>query len=127
MSLPDIREADFDRAIGDFVTKAGRRLPIRRADLGTFQLAQEVAEQPGNLGLQLACLKRIMPDATDEELRGLTVPVMQRIIERSLANLDEVQRLLGESLGASPVSGTTASSPDTPLDSSVIGSLPPTG
>lgn len=124
-TYPDIRVADLNQPVGHLEVNATRRIAIRRADLGTFQLAQELAEKPDNLGLQLACLKRILPDATDEELRAFTPEVITAVVNRALANLDEVQRALGESSGVSP--STNDSPPATPTPTSATASPSDTG
>lgn len=122
--MSDIRLTDFERHIGSLVLSPQRKLPIHRADLGTFLLAQEVAEKPTDVGLQIACLHRIVPDATDEELRSLTPPVVSAIVQRSLTGITEAEQLLGESSGASPESGSTDSPRATGPASSAPG-LPP--
>ena len=125
--MNDIRQADFDEPIGHLALRNGRRLAISRADLGTFQLAQELQEQPGNLGLQLAALKRIVPEITDEELRGLSMAVVVAVVQRALTNIDEVQRALGESSGANLENSLPGSPPETPTPTSATESPPSTG
>lgn len=127
MALPDIILADYDVPLGNVVFSPDRKVPIMAADLGTFQLSVQMQSDPGNVGLQLEAMRRIIPDATDGELQQLKGAAMFDIIKRACHLIPEGQQLVGESSGASPMSTTSDSSPGSLTGSSAIGSPLPTG
>ena len=125
--MADIRVADFDLPVGHLVFRGGKRVPIMRADLGTVQLARALAEQPGNLELQIAVLQRILPGAEVAELETLNGAVVQAVVVQSRDGIPEVEDLLGESSGVSPENTTTDSPLVTATATSATESPPGTG
>lgn len=125
--MADICVADFDLPVGHVVFRNGNRVPIMRADLGTMQLARALADQPDNLELQTACLQRVLPGATIEELETLTGAVVSAIVIQSRDGIPEVEDLLGESSGVSPANDSTGSPHTTATPTSAIASPPGTG
>jgi hypothetical protein len=109
--MSDINVADFDLPVGHVVFRSGKRVPIMRADLGVMQLARALVDEPTNLEVQIACLQRVLPDATVEEIETLTGPALSAIVLRSRDGIPEAETLLGESSGVGPENTTT----DSPL------------
>ena len=124
--MRDIAVVDFDTPLGHLVMRDGRRVPIVRADVGTAQLARRLAMDPSDTDIQVAILRRLMPEATEGDVLGLNNAVIDAVIQRALHGITEVETLLGESSGASP-SPTNDSAPEIPMALSAAGSPPSTG
>ena len=125
-ALPDINVADFDTPIGNLTLRDGRKVPIVRADLGAAQLAQRLTSDPGNIDLQIECLSRMMPDASEADLLTLNEVVIAAVVARARIGIAEAEGLLGESSGAG-VTSTNDSAPESPTPSSAHESAATTG
>ena len=125
--MRNIRQADFDAPIGSLELRDGTELPISRYDLGTFELAQEIAGDPNNLFLTRQLLRRILRTASDEQLSTINEAALATLVARARLGIDEAEALLGESSGATTTSLSPDSPPEPTADLSATASPPHTG
>jgi hypothetical protein len=125
--MSDIIAADFDIPVGHIVFRSGNRVAIQRADFFIAQIGRRLAADPGDVDLQLQALKRVMPDATDEDIATMTGAVIDAVLLQARTGIPEAEQVLGESLGADLGNGSPDSPPGTPTPTSATASLSSTG
>lgn len=100
-----IKLAHIDPSVEEVELPSGRVVPVRPADAGAFELAIEVIDvangrrdaTPDDLKTLLKAVKRMLPDATAEEVEQLTVPMLSAVVLIATGRAAEVYALLGES------------------------------
>lgn len=106
------RLADIDPTPDTVELPSGREVILRHADAGAIELLIELEANPGDLQKQLAIVQRILPDASAEELRQLTMPMIAQVVKLGTARGLEVYQRMGES--SAPGAKSTRRSPPAP-------------
>lgn len=124
--MRDISQETLDGPLGYLVMRSGSKHAIQRETLRTYRIRQEATADPSNADLQLAYLKGVVPTASEEELLDLSGPVVDAVVLRARTGIEDVEAVLGESLGARTENATNDSPPGTGTPTSSTASLQPT-
>lgn len=100
-----IRLADIDPPEHEVTLPSGRTIPVRPADAGAFELVMEVWDvaqgrrdpTPEDMRTLIRAVRRMLPDATTEEVDQLTAPMLLAVVQLGTGHAAEVYALLGES------------------------------
>lgn len=108
-----IRLIDIDPPVDTVILPSGREIPVRPADAGVMELALET---PGTATLPqlLTIARRLLPDATEEELRSLTIGMLNAVLQAGVKSAMEVYTRVGESLAPEAMAAASRRSPLAP-------------
>ena len=112
----------IDPAVETVILPSGREIPVYPADAGAVQLIRELEQAGyGDEPKAILALRRLIPDATPEEIDTLTPPMVRVIVALGTQGVAAVEAMLGESSGGREATVTSPSSPETGTDTSVNG------
>jgi hypothetical protein len=94
-----IRLRDLDPVVELVLLPSGHEIGVYPADAGAIQLIRELEADPNDEDKARLCLRRLLPDATPDEILQLTPPMVKAVLLLATKQVAAVEEMLGESSG----------------------------